>query len=67
MANKNWIAKARASMERKGTVGAFRKQAEQAGMSTLAYARKVLASDTADTKTKRRALFALNATKGNRK
>lgn len=54
MAQKNWIA---------GAIqhpGAFRAKAKRAGMSTAAYARKVLAKgSTADTTTKRQAALAL--------
>ncbi len=58
---KNWIAKATASMERRGTKGAFSKSAKQAGMSTGAYANKVLSSPTASPLQKKRANFAKNA------
>ena len=51
-------------MERKGTVGAFTKQAARAGMKPLEFARKVKANPSAyDTTTVRRAMFALNANK----
>jgi len=71
---RKWIQRARRRMERKGTVGAFTRQAKRAGFkSPMAYARHVLKSPMAyarhvlahkgrySTKTVRRAVFALNA------
>ena len=40
MAKDKWMQKARKAMERKGTVGKFTRKAEEAGMSTQAYAQK---------------------------
>jgi hypothetical protein len=42
--DKNWIQDAEKKMKKKGTVGAFTKQAERAGMSTTDFAKKVLAN-----------------------
>ncbi len=39
-----WIQKAKESIKRRGTEGAFRRKAKAAGMSTLAFARHVLAN-----------------------
>lgn len=39
---KNWIKGAKASIKRRGTEGAFSAKAHKAGMSTSAYASKVL-------------------------
>jgi len=44
MAKKRWIQGAKASIKRRGTEGVFRRKAQKAGMSTGAYARKVLAN-----------------------
>jgi hypothetical protein len=65
MAQPQWITKAVSKMKKKGTVGAFRAQARKAGYSdTIAYARHVLANKSRyDTRTIRRAAFALNAYK----
>ena len=60
---RNWIGTAVKSMERRGTKGAFSKSAKQAGMSTSAYANKVLSSPTASPLQKKRANFARNAMK----
>jgi len=38
----NWVQKSVEEMEKKGTVGLFTKKAKKAGMSTTAYAKKVL-------------------------
>lgn len=43
--------------------GKFRAAAKRAGMSTLAYARKVLANKNAPAYLRKRAQFALNASK----
>ncbi len=61
----NWIAKAANRIAEKGTKGAFTQQAHSAGFSdVLAYARHVLANKSKyDTRTIRRAVFALNANK----
>ena len=60
---RKWIQRARRRMERKGTVGAFTRQAKRAGFkSPMAYARHVLShKGRYSTKTIRRAVFALNA------
>lgn len=39
---KRWIQSAKKSMKRRGTEGAFSAKAKRAGMSTSAYANKVL-------------------------
>ena len=44
---KNWIGPAVERMKRKGTVGKFSASAKRAGMSTSAYANKVLANKNA--------------------
>jgi hypothetical protein len=61
----NWIAKAAKSISEKRTEGAFTAQAHAAGYNdVLAYARHVLANKSRyDTRTIRRAVFALNANK----
>ena len=63
---KNWIADATASMERRGTKGAFSNSAKKAGMSTGAYANKVLSDSKASPLQKKRANFAKNAMKASR-
>jgi hypothetical protein len=58
----NWVRRAAEAMERKGTKGAFTKQARARGMTPMEFARKVKANPSAyDTTTVRRAMFALNA------
>jgi hypothetical protein len=42
MAKKNWIQKANAEMKRKGTKGAFTKQAKAHGKGVQAYATEVI-------------------------
>jgi hypothetical protein len=61
-----WIQKAADKMAKKGTIGAFTAQAKRAGYkSPMSYARHVMANkERYDTKTIRRAAFALNANKG---
>ena len=61
----SWIQEAAAKMKKKGTVGAFTKQAHSAGYeSPMSYARHVLANKGRySTQTIRRAAFALNANK----
>jgi hypothetical protein len=67
MADGNWIQGVRDEMKRKGTEGAFTKQAKSAGMGVGAYADKVLAKGSgASTQTKRRAVFARNMRRLNR-
>lgn len=59
-----WMQKAAARMKRKGTVGSFSRSAKKAGMSTSAYASKVLKPGSkASGLTKKRANFARNAAK----
>lgn len=41
---KKWIQKSKRRMEQKGTVGAFSRKAKAAGMSTKAYASKVMSN-----------------------
>ena len=60
-ADKAWIQHASDRMEEKGTKGEFSAKAKSAGMSTLAYANKVLADDQADAALKKQANFAKNA------
>ena len=61
---KKWMQHAAAEMKRKGTVGAFTKKAKRAGKSVAAEAKSVLKKGSkASTKTKRQAVFALNARK----
>lgn len=68
MAQTRWMAKARARMEAKGTVGAFGRQAKRAGKSTQGYARQVLANkERYPAQTVKRANFARNAAKASRK
>ena len=55
-----FLQKARASMEKKGTVGAFTKSSEQAGQSVQEHASSVLGDPGASTKQKKRAQFAKN-------
>jgi len=55
---KRWIQKARARMEKRGTVGSFRRAAQRAGMDTCSYAEKVLSDPNASAKLKKRAAFA---------
>ena len=57
---KKWIQKARERMQKRGTVGSFRRAAQRAGMDTCAYADKVLRDPNASKTLKRRALFAKN-------
>lgn len=54
MAKKMWIAGAKASIKRRGTEGVFRKKAAAAGMSTSAYAKKVLAKGSKASATTRK-------------
>ena len=42
MKKDSWIEGVNEEMERKGTVGAFTKQAKRAGMSTVRFAKDVL-------------------------
>ena len=63
---RNWIGKAAASMKRRGTKGTFSKSAKQAGMSTGAYANKVLSNPKASPLQKKRANFARNAIKASK-
>lgn len=68
MAKKKWIQKATARMKRKGTVGSFSRAAKKAGMSTSAYARKVLKKGSkASAAMKKKAAFAKATSKFRRK
>ena len=58
--DKNWIGPAVKRMEKKGTVGKFSASAKRAGMSTSAYANKVLANKNASPTQRKRANFARN-------
>lgn len=55
----NFLQKANASFERKGTKGLFRRQAERHGMSTAEWAAKE--KNSPDPKQRKRATFAQNA------
>jgi len=63
MADK-WMQQASDSMERRGTKGLFRRQAERRGMSTEAWAEKQKSSD--NPQQRKRANFALNAMRAGR-
>jgi hypothetical protein len=58
-----FLQKAAKSMKKHGTTGTFSAAAKSAGMSTLAYANKILRSNTASPLMKKRANFAKNAIK----
>ena len=60
-ADKAWLKHASDRMEKKGTKGEFSAKAKAAGMTTLAYANKVLADDKASPKLRKQANFAKNA------
>jgi len=62
-----WMQKAAKRIERRGTEGDFARKAKRAGMSTLAYANKVLADPNAPAALKKQANFAKNAIKVSRK
>lgn len=62
--NGKFLQKASRSMERRGTKGLFRRQAERAGMSTEAWAQKQ--KDSPDPKQRKRANFAINAMRAGR-
>ena len=66
---RKWLQAARRTMEAKGTVGAFTRQAKAAGMSVEEYAAMVLRPGSkASPRTKKRAQFARTAGKiGRRK
>ena len=58
-AKKKWIQSVKKSIKKKGTAGAFSKQAKRADMSTSAYATKVLKPGSkASATTKKRATLA---------
>tara|TARA_R110002020_G_scaffold276033_3_gene491227 strand:- start:1863 stop:2132 length:270 start_codon:yes stop_codon:yes gene_type:complete len=63
----NWIGDATKEMGEKETTGEFSAAAKKAGMSTLAYANKILSSKSATAKQKKRANFAKNAINASRK
>lgn len=63
---RNWLGTASASMKRRGTKGAFSNSAKNAGMSTGAYANKVLSNPKASPLQKKRANFARNAIKASK-
>lgn len=66
MVAKDWIKSVNKNMKRKGTVGAFTKQAKAKKMSVQAYAKKVIKdrkgkkNTPAQTRLLRRAVFARN-------
>jgi hypothetical protein len=65
---KKWMQKAARSMKRRGTVGVFGAKAKRAGMTTRAYASKVLANKSRySAATVKQANFARNAMKSKRK
>ena len=65
--SQNWLGKAKAEMKRKGTEGSFRAAATRKGLKTMAYAKQVTRPGSkASPKIKKKAQFALNATKGRR-
>ena len=56
-----WIQDAVSQMKKKGTIGAFTKQAIREGLETIEYAKKVLKNPKGYTlKTRRRATFVKN-------
>lgn len=55
-----FLQKARESMEKKGTVGAFTASSKKAGQSVQGHASSVLADPSASAKQKKRAQFAKN-------
>ena len=62
----NWLGKAKAEMKRKGTEGSFRAAAARKGMKTMAYAKQVTRPGSgASPKMKKKAQFALNASRSN--
>ena len=64
---KKWIQKAKKRMEKKGTVGSFSKAAKRAGMSTSAFATKVLKKGSKySAALKKKANFAKNVGKSKR-
>jgi hypothetical protein len=65
---KRWIQSAVKRMKKKGTVGSFSRAAKRAGMSTSAYANKVLKKGSkASPAMKKKANFAKNVGKSKRK
>ncbi len=65
---KNWIQGVKKTMKKKGTAGAFSKQAKRAKMGTAAYATKVLKPGSkASATTKKRATLAKTFAKMRRK
>jgi hypothetical protein len=62
-----WIQKARESMERKGTVGAFRKQTGTAEGKDISASKIAEARKSKNPLTKKRAVFAANMRKIARK
>lgn len=58
-----WIQKATKRMKEKGTEGSFSGAAARAGMSTSAYAQKVLKDPKASSAMKKKANFARNVGK----
>ena len=71
--SKDWLGKAEKKMEKKGTEGKFSAKAEKAGMTTLAYANKVIKELKGKTHTATQkkllaqAVFAKNAIKASPK
>jgi len=71
MVKKNWLNSVNKKMKKKGTVGAFTKQAKAKHMSVQGYAKKVIKkykgkkNTPSQTRLLRRAVFARNM--GNRK
>ncbi len=63
MAVKKWIQSAVKNIEARGTKGTFSKAAKRAGLSTSAFATKVLNNPKASATLKKRANFAKNVAK----
>jgi hypothetical protein len=62
MSKKDWMQKAEAEMEKKGTVGLFTKKAKAKGMTTVQFADEVLSNpDNYSEKTRKEAQFMKNA------
>lgn len=65
---KKWMQKAASSIKRRGTEGVFAAKAKRAGMTTRAYAAKVLANKSRYSPTTvKQANFARNAMKAKKK
>lgn len=67
MSKKRWMQSVNKEIQKEGTEGVFRKEAQRHGMSTEEYARKVLNDPESTTLKKRRANLALNFIRASRK